>query len=83
MWKYFPVHIKAEDIAQFNIFHILAENSVNPVLYFFWVLLQAAKIRNSSKMPMFWQLKLPSNLKIVPHFKNDPFRTISSHFFAD
>ena len=49
VWKYFPKHIKAEGMIKFDIFHILAENSVNSVICFFWALLQAAKIWNSSK----------------------------------
>ena len=45
-YTYFPKHIKSEDMIKFDIFHILAENSVN-----------TAKIWNSSKMPVFEQLK--------------------------
>ena len=40
----FPKHIKAEGMIKFNIFHILAENSMNSVICAFW----AAKIWNSS-----------------------------------
>ena len=54
MWKYFPKHIKAESMIKFDIFHILAENSVNSVICFFWALLQAAKIWNSSKNAHVW-----------------------------
>jgi hypothetical protein len=51
------MHIKAEGMTQFNIFHIFVENSVNSELCFFWALLKPAKIWNLSKMPMFEQLK--------------------------
>ena len=53
MWNYFPKHIKAEGMIKFNIFHILAENSVNSVICFFWALLQASKTWNSSNNAHF------------------------------
>ena len=41
---FFPMHIKAEGMAQSDIFHIFVENSVNLELCFFWALLKPAKI---------------------------------------
>ena len=41
--------VNQASMIKFDIFHILAENSVISVICFFWNLLQAAKIWNSSK----------------------------------
>ena len=46
---YFLMYIKPEGMTQFDIFHTFVENSVNSELLFFWALLKAAKIWNSSK----------------------------------
>ena len=43
------MRIKAEDMTQFDIFHVFVENSVNSELCFFWALLKLAKIWNLSK----------------------------------
>ena len=54
LWNYFPMHIKAEGITQFYIFHVFVENSVNSELCFFWALLKPAKIWNLSKNAHVW-----------------------------
>ena len=58
LWNYFSMHIKAEGMTQFDIFHVFAENSVNSELCFFWALLKlplkAAKILNLSKNAHVW-----------------------------
>jgi hypothetical protein len=54
LWKYFFMHIKPEGLTQFDIFHIFIENSVDSELLFFWALLKAAKIWNSSKNAHVW-----------------------------
>ena len=48
------MHIKAEGMIQFDIFHVFVENSVNSELLFFWALLKAAKIWNSLKNARVW-----------------------------
>ena len=50
----FMMHIKAEGMTQFDIFHVFVENSVNSELSFFWALLKPAKIWNLSKNPHVW-----------------------------
>ena len=57
VWKYFSKHIKVKDMIKFDTSHILAENSVNSVMCFFWALLRAAKSEIRQKMSMFKQLK--------------------------
>ena len=55
------MHIKAEDMTQFDIFHVFVENSVN----------SEPKSEICPKMPMFKQLKkqVPLNSKkcLTPH----------------
>ena len=62
------MHIKAEGMAQFDIFHVLVENSVNSELYS-----NQPKSEIYPKMPMFEQLKkqVPVNSKqfLTPHYK--------------
>ena len=48
------MHIKAEGMTQFDIFHVFVENSVNSELCCFWSLLQPAKIWNLSKNAHVW-----------------------------
>ena len=43
------MHIKAEGMTKFDIFHVFVEISVNSELCFFWALLKPAKIWNSSQ----------------------------------
>ena len=54
LWNCFSMHIKAEGMTQFDIFHVLVENSVNSELCFFWSLLKPAKIWNLSKNAHVW-----------------------------
>ena len=54
LWNYFSMHIKAEGMTQFDIFHVFVENSVNSELCFFWALLKPAKIWNLSKNAHVW-----------------------------
>ena len=60
------MHIKAEGMAQFDIFHVLVENSVNSELYS-----NQPKSEIYPKIPMFEQLKkqVPVNSKqfLTPH----------------
>ena len=49
LWNYFSMHIKAEGMTQFDIFHVFIENSVKSKLCFFWALLKPTKIWNLSK----------------------------------
>ena len=60
VWKNFSKHTKGEGMIKFYIYHILVENSVNSVIYFFWALLQAAKIWSSSKNAHVWVHSLKS-----------------------
>ena len=48
------MHITAEGITQFDIFHAFVENSVNSEQCFFWDILKPAKIWNSSKNAHIW-----------------------------
>ena len=47
------MHIKVEGMSQFDISHTLLENAVKSE-FFFWALLKAAKICNSSKNVHIW-----------------------------
>ena len=62
------MHIKAEGMTQFNIFHVSVENSVNSELCFSWALLKPAKIWNLSKNARVWagfKKTSSSELKII------------------
>ena len=59
------MHIKAEGMTQFDIFHIFIENSVNSELLFFWALLKLAKIWNYSKNAQVWAAQFKEFLKIL------------------
>ena len=48
------MHLKAEGMTQFDIFHVFVENLVNSKLCFFWALLKSAKIWNLSKNAHVW-----------------------------
>ena len=54
LWNYFSMHIKAEGMTQFDIFHVFVENSVNSELCFFWALFKPAKIWNLFKNAHVW-----------------------------
>ena len=54
------MHIKAEGMTQYDIFHVFVENSVNSELCCFWSLLQPAKI-------MFEQLKKQVPMNLTPY----------------
>jgi hypothetical protein len=51
------MHIKAEGMTQFDIFHIFVENSVNSELCFSELYSNQSKSEIYPKMPMFEQLK--------------------------
>ena len=59
VWKYFP-----EGIIKCDFFHTHVENSVNSVICFFWALLQAAQIGNSSKNVHVWAALKASSTKL-------------------
>ena len=48
------MHIKAEGMTQFDIFHVFVENSLNSELCFVRALLKPAKILNLSKNAHVW-----------------------------
>ena len=48
------MHIKAEGMTQFDIFHVFVDNSVNSELCFFLALLKPAKIWKLSKNAHVW-----------------------------
>ena len=59
------MHIKAEDMTQFDIFHVFVENSVNSELcFFFWAPLKSAKIWNSSKNAHVWAAWKTSSVEL-------------------
>ena len=43
------MYVKAEEMAKFDIFHVIVENSVNSEVCFFWAQLKPAKIWKLSK----------------------------------
>ena len=65
------MHIKAEGMIQFDIFHVFVENSVNSELCFFWALLKPAKIWNLSKNAHVWAAQKTSSNELkfflTPH----------------
>ena len=58
------MHIKAEGMVQFDIFHVFVENSVNSELCFFWALLKPAKIWNLSKNAHVWAAEKTSSSEL-------------------
>ena len=48
------MYVKAEEMAKFDIFHVIVENSVNSEFCFFWALLKPAKIWNLPKNACVW-----------------------------
>ena len=62
------MHIKAEGMTQFDIFHVFVENSVNSEFCFFWALLKPVKIWNSSKNTHVWAAKKTSSSELKKMF---------------
>ena len=62
------MHIKAEGMTQFDIFHVLVENSVNSKLCFFLALLKPAKIWYLSKNAHVWAAQKTSSSELKTIF---------------
>ena len=65
------MHLKAEGMTQFDIFHVFVENSVNSEFGFSELYLNQPKSEIYPKMPMFEQLKIQvlvnSKTFLTPH----------------
>ena len=77
------MHIKAEGMTQFGIFHVFVEILVNSELCFFCAINQP-KTEIYPKMPMFEQLKKTSSSKLKIFFEleifwDEVFRIIKAH----
>ena len=62
------MHIKAEEMTQFDIFHVFVKNSVNSKLCFLWALLKPAKILNLSKNAHDWAAQKTSSSELKKKF---------------
>ena len=62
------MHIKAEGMTQFDIFHVFVENSLNSELCFFWALLKPTKIWNLSQKPYVWAALKTSSSELKKMF---------------